>query len=194
MPPALSMRPATPWAGAAATATSPIARPMEARAAQAFPGGRAKPGEHRHHRPGRQHRIRQRSLRAGHRLRARRGARPQSAHAQFGQDAEGDLRGSVGSPDRRPILERRIHQPAQGRQRIRRVRHHRADPREPDGRITHYVAVKEDITEKKRMAEELDRHRHHLEALVEERTAQLAAGARRGPKPPAWPRARSWPT
>ena len=38
--------------------------------------------------------------------------------------------------------------------------------RQTDGRITHYVAVKEDITEKKRMAEELDRHRHHLEELV----------------------------
>ncbi|MGB0127297.1 MAG: response regulator, partial [Rhodocyclaceae bacterium] len=46
--------------------------------------------------------------------------------------------------------------------------------REPDGRITHYVAVKEDITEKKRVGEELDRHRHQLEALVQERTAQLA--------------------
>jgi two-component system, sensor histidine kinase and response regulator len=46
--------------------------------------------------------------------------------------------------------------------------------REPDGRITHYVAVKEDITQKKRVGEELDRYRHHLEALVSERTAQLA--------------------
>ncbi len=46
--------------------------------------------------------------------------------------------------------------------------------RQPDGRITHYVAVKEDITEKKRLALELDRHRHHLEEVVKERTAQLA--------------------
>ncbi len=45
--------------------------------------------------------------------------------------------------------------------------------RQPDGRITHYVAVNEDITEKKRMGEELDRHRHHLEELVHERTTQL---------------------
>ena len=45
--------------------------------------------------------------------------------------------------------------------------------RQADGRITHYVAVKEDITEKKRVGAELDRHRHHLEELVEERTAQL---------------------
>ena len=45
--------------------------------------------------------------------------------------------------------------------------------RQADGRITHYVAVKEDITEKRRVGAELDRHRHHLEELVEERTAQL---------------------
>ncbi|AGA34059.1 PAS protein [Thioalkalivibrio nitratireducens DSM 14787] len=45
--------------------------------------------------------------------------------------------------------------------------------RQPDGRITHYVAVKEDITEKKRVARELDRHRHHLEEMVERRTAEL---------------------
>jgi len=51
--------------------------------------------------------------------------------------------------------------------------------RQPDGRITHYVAVKEDITEKKRMGEELDEYRHHLESLVEERTAQLAEARQR---------------
>ncbi len=45
--------------------------------------------------------------------------------------------------------------------------------RETDGRVTHYVAVKEDITEKKRMAQELDRHRNHLEELVRSRTAEL---------------------
>ena len=45
----------------------------------------------------------------------------------------------------------------------------------PDGQITHYVAVKEDITEKKRNGEELDRHRHHLEELVASRTEELAA-------------------
>ncbi len=47
--------------------------------------------------------------------------------------------------------------------------------REPDGRITHYVGVKEDITEKKHMGEELDRYRHHLENLVEARTVELTA-------------------
>jgi len=46
--------------------------------------------------------------------------------------------------------------------------------RQADGRITHYVAVKEDITEKKRIGKELDTHRHHLEELVASRTAELA--------------------
>jgi PAS domain S-box-containing protein len=45
--------------------------------------------------------------------------------------------------------------------------------RQPDGTISHYVAVKEDISEKKRLGEELDLHRHHLEGLVEARTKEL---------------------
>ncbi|MCX7095675.1 MAG: PAS domain S-box protein [Methylobacter sp.] len=45
--------------------------------------------------------------------------------------------------------------------------------RQLDGHITHYVAVQEDITEKKRLAKELDRHRHHLEELVASRTTEL---------------------
>ncbi|KAF0164834.1 MAG: Multi-sensor hybrid histidine kinase [Rhodocyclaceae bacterium] len=45
--------------------------------------------------------------------------------------------------------------------------------RQADGRVTHYVAVMEDITEKKRLGLELDRHREHLEELVESRTEQL---------------------
>jgi PAS domain S-box-containing protein len=44
----------------------------------------------------------------------------------------------------------------------------------PDDTITHYLAAKEDITDKKRLAEELENHRHHLEELVEDRTAELA--------------------
>jgi len=51
--------------------------------------------------------------------------------------------------------------------------------RQADGRISHYVAVKEDITERKRLAEELDRHRDHLEELVAERTGQLAEARER---------------
>jgi PAS domain S-box-containing protein len=43
-----------------------------------------------------------------------------------------------------------------------------------DGSITHYVAIQEDISEKKQLAQELDNHRYRLEELVEERTEQLA--------------------
>ncbi len=46
--------------------------------------------------------------------------------------------------------------------------------RQTDGLITHYVAVKEDITEKQRLNEELESYREHLEEVVEQRTAQLA--------------------
>ena len=45
--------------------------------------------------------------------------------------------------------------------------------RQSDGKITHYVAVMEDISEKKRLGIELDAHRHHLEELVASRTAEL---------------------
>ncbi|KAB2925211.1 MAG: PAS domain S-box protein [Dechloromonas sp.] len=41
------------------------------------------------------------------------------------------------------------------------------------GEITRYVAIKEDITEKRKIAEELERHRHHLEQLVAERNSEL---------------------
>jgi len=50
---------------------------------------------------------------------------------------------------------------------------HIAPIRQPDGRITHYLGIKEDVTERKHIGEELERHRHHLEELVTERTAQL---------------------
>ncbi|MFT3848812.1 MAG: PAS domain S-box protein [Propionivibrio sp.] len=46
--------------------------------------------------------------------------------------------------------------------------------RQADGGISHYAAVKEDISEKKRIGEELDRHRHHLEELVRSRTEELS--------------------
>ena len=46
--------------------------------------------------------------------------------------------------------------------------------RQPDGRITHYMASKEDITEKVRLKLELENHQEHLEDLVASRTAQLA--------------------
>jgi two-component system sensor histidine kinase/response regulator len=46
--------------------------------------------------------------------------------------------------------------------------------RKPDGVITHYVAVKEDVTEKQQLEKELESYRSHLEELVDERTTQLA--------------------
>jgi PAS domain S-box-containing protein len=45
--------------------------------------------------------------------------------------------------------------------------------RRPDGRITHFLFIGEDITAHKQAGMELDRHRHHLQELVDERTGQL---------------------
>jgi len=42
-----------------------------------------------------------------------------------------------------------------------------------EGRVTHYVSVKEDITEQKRLNDELNAYRHHLEELVQARTREL---------------------
>ncbi len=42
-----------------------------------------------------------------------------------------------------------------------------------ESEVIHYVAVKEDITEKKRNEKELDNYREHLEEQVEERTREL---------------------
>jgi len=47
-----------------------------------------------------------------------------------------------------------------------------------NGDITHYVAVKEDISERKRLGKELDRYREELEDLVAQRTGQLEAANR----------------
>lgn len=46
--------------------------------------------------------------------------------------------------------------------------------RQADGTISHFVSTQEDINEKKKLGEELDQHRHHLEELVESRTKELA--------------------
>ncbi len=47
--------------------------------------------------------------------------------------------------------------------------------RQPDGTISHYVAVKDDITERRRLGIELDTYRYQLEDLVAQRTAELTA-------------------
>ena len=46
--------------------------------------------------------------------------------------------------------------------------------RQTDGRVTHYLAIKEDITEKKQTQAELERYRLHLESVVVERTTELS--------------------
>ena len=45
--------------------------------------------------------------------------------------------------------------------------------RQNNNEITHYVAVKEDVTEKKCLEGELDRYRLHLEEVIKERTIEL---------------------
>ena len=50
--------------------------------------------------------------------------------------------------------------------------------RNKNGQITHYVAVKENITEKKRTEKELENYRLHLEDLVKSRTRELEKARR----------------
>jgi two-component system sensor histidine kinase/response regulator len=45
--------------------------------------------------------------------------------------------------------------------------------RQADGRITHYISIQKDITQKKLIEKELDLHRRDLEALVQTRTREL---------------------
>ena len=47
-----------------------------------------------------------------------------------------------------------------------------------DGKISHFVVAIEDVTEKRRLSVELDKHRHHLEDLVATRTVELRAAQR----------------
>ena len=51
--------------------------------------------------------------------------------------------------------------------------------RQPDGRITHFLAVKEDVTEFNQMSTELSEYRQHLEQLVVSRTLDLALAQQR---------------
>ncbi len=48
-----------------------------------------------------------------------------------------------------------------------------------DGHVSHYVAVQEDVTERNRNAKELERYRHQLEELVNQRTAELKLANRK---------------
>ncbi len=50
-----------------------------------------------------------------------------------------------------------------------------APVRQVDGSISHYLAIKEDVTEKRRMTRELAQYRSNLEQLVATRTAELTS-------------------
>ncbi len=50
-----------------------------------------------------------------------------------------------------------------------------APVRQPNGKISHLVAIQQDITDQKRISKELDGYRKHLEELVEARTDELTA-------------------
>ena len=51
--------------------------------------------------------------------------------------------------------------------------------RQPDGPITHYIAVKEDITDRKEMTAALEHYRDHLEDLVQQKIRELAIASDR---------------
>ncbi|MFO1219335.1 MAG: PAS domain-containing protein [Burkholderiaceae bacterium] len=59
-----------------------------------------------------------------------------------------------------------------GKRYVERV--HAAPMRRGDGTITHALLISEDITERKRIREELLQHRHRLQEMVDERTRQLS--------------------
>ncbi|CRI63704.1 putative PAS/PAC sensor hybrid histidine kinase [Thiocapsa sp. KS1] len=50
--------------------------------------------------------------------------------------------------------------------------------RKLDGTPDYFISVIEDITDRKRMSDELDQHRHHLQELVARRTAELEEARR----------------
>ncbi len=50
--------------------------------------------------------------------------------------------------------------------------------RDAQGRVTQYMALMLDVTEKRRLMDELEQHQHHLEDLVEQRTVALVAARR----------------
>jgi hypothetical protein len=108
-------------------------------------------------------------------------------------DSAGEFPGHVGLTDAGRILEGRVSQPAQGWQLF--VEFAVVAPiRQADGRVTHYVAVKEDITEKKRLGAELDNYRHHLEDWSPAAHHATGRSPAFRPRPPTSPRAPSWPT
>lgn len=59
------------------------------------------------------------------------------------------------------------------------VQAHIAPVRQADGRISHYIAIEQDITEQKRINKELEEYRWQLENMVELRTRELEQAKQR---------------
>lgn len=51
--------------------------------------------------------------------------------------------------------------------------------RQSNGTVTHYLGIKEDISERKRLEKELEQHRNHLEEEIAERTQELTISNKR---------------
>ena len=149
---------------------------------QAVDGHRAKPGKHRDHQSRRRNRIYKQCLPQCHRLQQgpiiigqnprilHSGQNPPERHVELwqalvaGHSCEGSCSTSArmapsmsSSPSSPPVTD-------------------------ASGRISHYVAVKEDITERKRIAQ-LDEHRQHLEELVAIRTTELSLAKQQAKAP-----------
>jgi len=92
--------------------------------AQIVVGGGAKPGQHRHYRPGRAHRVCQSGVQSDFRLFRGRGSGAEPAGPQVREHAAGDLHKPLEHAGGRKNLARRIRQPAQGRHGIPRSGHH----------------------------------------------------------------------
>ena len=74
--------------------------------------------------------------------------------------------------DRPLIDELQDHRDAAGRPILLEIT--RTAMRDSQGKLLGVLAVGRDITERRRQERELEQHRHHLERLVDERTAELA--------------------
>ena len=85
------------------------------------------------------------------------------ADPQIGRNAGGSVRGDVGKTRQRPAMARRTVQPPQERRSLLGIGGD-LPVKDEEGKITHYVAVKEDITERKRAEEQLQAYAAAMEA------------------------------
>jgi PAS domain S-box-containing protein len=84
-------------------------------------------------------------------------------------------RKAIDSARPQPAIEFRTH-PRRGA--VRWLSASAAMEADADGRPLRIIGTCQDITEKKAISDELDRHRHHLEELVQTRTAELVEARR----------------